>query len=60
MLILILKIAALILACIIQANILYKLGKLKAQEEQIHSKMLDEIIARDAMIRGLEEHIKNS
>ena len=25
-----------------------------------NSKMLDEIIARDAMIKGLEEHIKNS
>jgi hypothetical protein len=52
------KIATLILAYIIQAKIWYKLGELKSKEKQ--SKMLDEIIARDVMIRGLEEHIKNS
>ena len=54
------KITALILAYIIQAKIWYKIGELKAKEKQIHSKMLDEIIERDAMIKGLEEHIKNS
>jgi len=54
------KIITLILAYIIQAKIWYKLGELQAKEKQIHSKMLDEIIARDAIIKGLEEHIKNS
>lgn len=52
------KIATLILAYIIQAKIWYKLGELKSKEKQ--SKMLDEIITRDCMIKGLEEHIKNS
>ena len=54
------KTITLILAYIIQAKIWYKLGELQAKEKQIHSKMLDEIIVRDAIIKGLEEHIKNS
>ena len=54
------KITTLILVYIIQAKIWCKIGELKAKEKQIHSKMLDEIISRDAMIKGLEEHIKNS
>jgi hypothetical protein len=54
------KIITLILVYIIQAKIWHKLGELEAKEKQIHSKMLDEIIARDAMIKGLEKHIKNS
>lgn len=54
------KITTLILVYIIQAKIWCKIGELKAKEKQIHSKMLDEIIARDAIIKGLEEHIKNS
>jgi hypothetical protein len=58
MLIMIFKIITLILAYIIQAKIWYKLGELKSKEKQ--SKMLDEIITRDCMIKGLEEHIKNS
>jgi len=58
MLIMFWKIATLILVYIVQARIWYKLGELKSKEKQ--SKMLDEIIARDAMIKGLEEHIKNS
>ena len=52
------QIIILILAYIIQANIWYKIGKLEVKIKQ--SKMIDEIIARDAMIKALEEHIKNS